>query len=102
MQVTGTVGLALVAAGTATVVAAGLAALGARTAYHRLHLTSVMTSLGGPLLAAGLCLQHGAGLTRASIVLPVALLFVAGPVLSSAMGRMLAQQQGRGSSESPE
>lgn len=92
--------VAVLAAGTAVVAAAGLGALCARHAYHRLHFVTVMTSLGGPLIAAGLCLQHGSGLTRAAIVLPVAVLLLTGPVLTSAVGRLLAQREGRTSPES--
>lgn len=96
------VSLALLSAGTAVVAAGGVGALVARNAYHRLHFAAVMTSLGAPLVAAGLCLQQGAGLVRASIVLPVAVLFLTGPVLGSAVGRLLAQREGRISPESPE
>lgn len=98
----GEAGVALLTAGTVVVVAAALGAAVARHAYHRLHFAAVITSLGGPLMAAGLCLQHGAGLTRASIILPVAVLWFSGPALSSAVGRMLAQQEGRTSPESPQ
>lgn len=93
---------AFVAAGTAVVVAAAIAALVAREPLTRLHLSTPMTSLGGPLIATGLSIASGPGLTTASIVLPVGLLFLAGPILSSAVGRMLAQREGKAPAESPE
>ncbi|HVA75741.1 MAG TPA: monovalent cation/H(+) antiporter subunit G [Acidimicrobiales bacterium] len=96
------VGDALVAAGTAVIVAASLAALVARDSYTRLHLATPMTSLGGPLIAAGLSIANGPGLTTASIALPTGLLFIAGPMLSSAIARMLAQRDGKVPAESPE
>ena len=93
---------ALVAAGTAVTVAAAIAALLAREPFTRLHLATPMTSLGGPLIAAGLSVSNGLGLTMASIVFPIGLLFLAGPVLSSAIARMLAQRAGKVPAESPE
>ena len=93
---------AFVAAGTAVMVASALAALAAREPFVRLHLATPMTSLGGPLLATGLCIANGAGLTTASIALPTGLLFFAGPMLSAAIARMLAQREGKLSAESPE
>lgn len=87
--------VALVVAGTIVVVAAALAALAARGAYHRLHLLTPITSLGGPLIALGLAIRDGAGLTTASILFPVGLLFLASPVTSAATARMLAQREGR-------
>lgn len=84
------------------IVAASLAALVARDSYTRLHLATPMTSLGGPLIAAGLSIANGPGLTTASIALPTGLLFIAGPMLSSAIARMLAQRDGKVPAESPE
>lgn len=93
---------AFVAAGTAVIVAAAIAALVARDDFVRLHLATPMTSLGGPLIATGLCIANGVGLTTASIALPTGLLFLAGPMLSAAIARMLAQHAGKVPAESPE
>lgn len=93
---------AFVAAGTAVIVASALAALFARDPFVRLHLATPMTSLGGPLIAAGLCIANGVGLTTASIALPTGLLFLAGPMLSAAIARTLAQRRGEIPAESPE
>lgn len=94
MSVVYDVSVAVLASGTAAVVAAGIGAVVARDSLQRLHLAAVMTSLGGPLIGAGLCLQQGSGLTRASVLLPIGLLAISGPALSSAVGRMLAQRRG--------
>lgn len=93
---------AFVAAGTAVIVVAAIGALVARDDFVRLHLATPMTSLGGPLIATGLCISNGVGLTTASIALPTGLLFIAGPILSSAIARMLAQNRGKVPAESPE
>jgi multicomponent Na+:H+ antiporter subunit G len=93
---------ALVIAGTAVIVAASVAAVVAREPFTRLHLATPITSLGGPLIATGLSIANGPGLTTASIALPTGLLFLAGPILSSAIGRMLAQRAGDLPAESPE
>lgn len=94
--------VALVAAGTAVIVASCLGALMVKDVYHRLHLTTPVTSLGGPLVAIGLSVANGAGFTTASILLPTFLLFFAGPVLSAAIARSLAQRDGKISTEAPE
>jgi multisubunit Na+/H+ antiporter MnhG subunit len=92
----------LVSLGTGVIVAAALAALLARDVLHRVHLVTVITSLGGPLLAAGLSVQNGWGLTTASILLPTALLFLTGPALSAATVRLAASVDGRIEAETPQ
>lgn len=92
----------LVSTGTSIVVAAALAALLAPDRYARLHLVTPITSLGGPLIAVGLSVDHGAGLTTASILLPTALLFIAGPILSAAISRVAAQRDGRTDLKEPQ
>lgn len=94
--------VALVVAGTVVIVAASLGSLAARDSYHRLHFVAPITSLGGPLLAAGLAVRAGAGLTTASILFPTGLLLLIGPVTSSAVARMLAQIDGRVEAEEPD
>lgn len=92
----------LVGAGTVVVVAASLAALIARGPYGRLHLVGVVTAFGGPLIAIGLVVDNGAGLTAASILLPAGLLFFTGPILAAAISRLAAQRDGRTRSGNPE
>lgn len=95
-------GLVLVAAGTAVVLLAVLAAVAARDRYQRLHSATLVTSLGGPLLALGCCFLHRLGLETASILFPTGLLFLANPAMSTAVARMLAQNEGRVEQEQPE
>lgn len=97
-----TAALALVAAGTAVVALAALAAVAARDRYQRLHSATLVTSLGGPLVGLGCCLLHPLGLTTAAILFPIGLLFLVNPAMSAAVGRMLAQNEGRVDEEQPE
>lgn len=92
----------LVAAGTIVIVAACLGALVASDSLTRLHYATPITSFGGPLIAAGLCVANGVGLTTASIALPVALLFFSAPILSAAIARTVAQREGKIEARSPE
>lgn len=95
--------LALVALGTVVTVASCLAAALMRASiYDRLHFVTPITSVGCPLVAVGLCVEQGWGLTAASYLLIAGLLFMAGPVLEAAVGRLLGQIDGRVPSSSPE
>lgn len=94
--------LVLVGLGTAVLVASCVGALFAKNTYHRLHFATPITSLGGPLIAIGFAVENGPNLTTASILLPTALIFLASPVLSSAIARTIAQNEGRVDSESPQ
>lgn len=96
------VAVILVVAGTIVIVAACLAALVAPDKYTRLHFATPITSFGGPLIAVGLSVDNGPSLTTASILLPAALLFFSGPILSAAIGRMMAQRDKRITPEPPE
>ena len=96
------IAVALVVLGTAVVVASALGALLARDVYHRLHFTTPITSLGGPLIAIGLSVDNGAGLTTASILFPTFLLFFSSPVLSAAIARTISQRDGHIHSEAPD
>lgn len=96
------IALALVALGTAVTVAACLAAAIMPTAFDRAHFITPVTSLGCPLVAVGLCVEQGWGLTAASLLLIAGLLFMAGPPLEAATGRLLGQVEGKIPSSSPE
>lgn len=96
------VSLALVALGTAVVVASSLGALAMRSSFDRIHFVTPITSLGCPLVAAGLGVAEGWGLTAASLILIAGLLFFAGPVLGAATGRRAGQFEGRVPSSSPD
>lgn len=97
------VALALVALGTALIVAAAVGAVAAGPdELTRVHFLSPITSLGAPIAGAGACVAQGWGLPSAEIVLALALLFVSGPVLSAATGRTIAQQDGLLAQTGPE
>lgn len=89
------VALALVSLGSAVMVAAALGSLAVRSdELTRVHFLTPVTSLGAPLVAAGVCVAEGWGLTSGQIVLIVGLLFATGPLMTAATGRVIAQQDG--------
>lgn len=96
-------GLALVAAGCGVIV---LAAIGAAVmpgdVFNRLHFVAPVTSVGSPLVAIGLCVDNGQGFTIAEVLFIATLLFVSGPVLESATGRVAAQNRDLISEGQPE
>ncbi len=97
------IALSLVGLGTAVVV---LAVIGAVTIgpdlLKRLHYLTPITSLGVPLICAGLCVENGWGMTAGQIIVIGVLLLVTGPILGSATGKLIAEQEDRVRSESPE
>lgn len=88
------VGLALTAIGCAVIV---LAAVGAARmpgdVFNRLHFLAPVTSVGTPLVAIGLSIDNGQGFTIAEVLFIATLVFVSGPVLESATGRVAAQNR---------
>jgi multicomponent Na+:H+ antiporter subunit G len=95
--------LALVIVGTAITAAASISALAMRSSvFDRMHFLTPITSLGCPLIAVGLCVEQGWGLTAASYLLIAALLFFTGPFLEAAIGRLLGQIEGEVPESSPE
>jgi monovalent cation/proton antiporter MnhG/PhaG subunit len=96
-----TASVALVTAGTVVTVASAIGAFFAPDTFARLHFTTPITSLGGPLIAIGLAVENGPNLVTASILFPMFLLFVASPVMTSAIARMAAQRRGLIDSEDP-
>ncbi len=96
------IALSFVGLGVAVAIAAVMAALIASDAYYRLHFVTPITSVAGPLVAIGLCIEIGWGITAGTVVLVVGLLFVGGPVTAAATGRLLAQADGKVDSEAPE
>lgn len=89
-------------AGVLVTVAASVAMLLLRGALDRLHLITLATTLGVPLVGLGLALQNGWTMTTATIVLICALVTASGPVLTAATGRVAAQRAGLVEQESPE
>ncbi|MGH9086569.1 MAG: monovalent cation/H(+) antiporter subunit G [Acidimicrobiales bacterium] len=97
------VALALVALGTAVTAAAALGALAiGGDRLNRVHFLSPVTSVGGPLVCLGLSVQYGWGLSTGITLVVGVLLAGTGPVLTSAIGRLIAQHEGRIDSEPPE
>ena len=87
----------------AVVIASVVGALVVGTdSFNRLHFVTPITSVAGPLIAVGLCIQTGWGITAGTIILVVGLLFVAGPVTAAATGRLMAQARGEVDSEAPQ
>ena len=97
------VAISFVGLGVAVAIASAVGALAVGTdSYNRLHFVTSITSVAGPLVAVGLYIQSGWGITAGTIILIVGLLFVGGPVTSAATGRMMAQADGTVDSEAPE
>lgn len=96
------VALALVGLGTALMVASVVGAVLAGEALTRVHFLTPITSLGAPVAGAGVCVAEGWGITSGEIVLILFVLFISGPVLSAATGRLIAQQNGLLSEKGPE
>ena len=89
-------------AGIVVVLLCAAVAIRPRHTVDRLHLLAPMTSLGTPLVALGLALRNGWSLTSLQIVLTCLLVFVTGPAMSSAAGRVTAMQGGAIPRETPE
>lgn len=90
-----TAGWTLVTAGVVLVVAAAVLTVSAPGAFARLHLLTVVTSLGAPLVGLGVTALDGGGLAGGQTLLIVAVLALTGPVLGSAIARATAQREGR-------
>lgn len=95
-------GWALVTAGVLVVVAAACATVVAPGAFARLHLLTVVTSLGAPLTGLGVAALDGVGLAGGLTLVIVFVLALTGPVLGSAIGRAAAQREGRIRRDAPE
>jgi multicomponent Na+:H+ antiporter subunit G len=97
------IGLALTGAGTAVVALAVVSAVVVRgDVFNRLHLVTPVTSVGGPLIAVGLCIDSGQPWVMAEVLFITLMLFFSGPVLESATGRVAAQRRGLVDEEQPE
>jgi multicomponent Na+:H+ antiporter subunit G len=83
----------LVFAGVGVVVLSAAGLLRARALLTRLHLLSPATTLGAPLIGAGLVLVNGWHLGSGAIVATVVLLVVTGPVTQAATARLEAARR---------
>jgi multisubunit Na+/H+ antiporter MnhG subunit len=97
-----TVGAVLAVAGVAVCVVATAGALVPRDLLDRLHFLAPVTSVGVPLIGAGVAVGTGWHLTTLLVVVTVLVVAVAGPGLASATGRAEAEQRGLIRAESPE
>jgi len=88
------VALVLLVAGCAVLLLSALALWRLPGPFARVHALSPATSLGAPLVALGLAVDTGPGRAAVKLLVIAALLMAAGPVTSSAIGRVLAQQHG--------
>jgi multicomponent Na+:H+ antiporter subunit G len=70
--------------------------------FDRMHFVTPVTSVACPLVAIGLCVEEGWGLTAALLLFIAGLLFVVGPVLEAAMGRLVGQIEEKIPPSSPE
>jgi len=96
------VGLALVVAGTVVIALSAVGSLVVRgDVFTRLHFVTPVTSLGAPLVCAGLCVESRQPWVIAELLVIAALLFVSGPVLESSAARAAAQDRGIESEEQP-
>ncbi|MEU4672363.1 monovalent cation/H(+) antiporter subunit G [Amycolatopsis sp. NPDC023774] len=91
----------LVFAGVGVVLLSAAGVVRARDLFTRLHLLSPVTTLGAPLIGAGLVLANGWHLGSGAIVAVVVLLAVTGPVLQSATARVEARRRGLTDEELP-
>lgn len=92
---------------TAGVVVAVLASIGALVSgtnqFNRLHFVTPITSLAAPLVAVGLGIENGWGLTTGEILLVVGMLFFSAPMMGAATGRLMAERAGKiDSKDTPE
>ncbi|WP_409179587.1 cation:proton antiporter [Amycolatopsis sp. VS8301801F10] len=84
----------LVFAGVFVVLASAAGLLRAKDLLTRLHLLTPATTLGAPLVGAGLVLVNGVHLGSGAILATVVLLAVTGPILQSATARLEARHRG--------
>jgi multisubunit Na+/H+ antiporter MnhG subunit len=94
------IGLALVVAGTVVIAIAAVGSLAVRgDVFTRLHFVAPVTSVGGPLVCAGLCVESRQPWVIAELIVITVLLFASGPVLEASAARAAAQDRGLESEE---
>lgn len=101
---TGPVDLAawcLVFAGIGAMALSAVAAAALPGVFDRLHLLSVATSVGSPLVGLGLILHRGWGEAAAMVALITVLVVLSAPALSAATARLTAQYAGVVDEDSP-
>jgi multisubunit Na+/H+ antiporter MnhG subunit len=97
-----TIALVLAGMGTGVIALAGVgAAVVAGDVFTRLHFVTPVTSIGAPLVGAGLCVESRQPWVITEVVVIVVLLFLSGPVLESSAARAAAQARGIEGEEQP-
>ncbi|MBO0866017.1 MAG: monovalent cation/H(+) antiporter subunit G [Mycobacterium sp.] len=84
----------LVFAGVAVMVTSALGAAAQPRVFDRLHLLTVTTSLGVPLIGVGLVISQGWSESSAMIAVTIVFILVSSPVISAATARLTEQQGG--------
>ncbi|WP_019925455.1 monovalent cation/H(+) antiporter subunit G [Nocardia sp. BMG111209] len=84
---------ALAGLSTASAVVAALGALRPRDPYSRMHYTTIVSSLSGPLLALATVASCGFGATAATVVATVLALAFTNPVLTTAIAELCARDR---------
>ena len=96
------IALVFVVAGTAVIALAALGAVVVRgDVFTRLHFVTPVTSLGGPLVCIGLCIESRQPWVIAELIVITVLLFISGPVLEASAGRAAAQDRSVETEEQP-
>lgn len=86
---------ALLVLGTLAATGASMAALRPLSVYARLHYSSIISSVTGPVIALAVLIAEGPGLTTVTVAVTLLLLALTAPVLSAAIGRLNARTDGR-------
>lgn len=84
----------VVLAGVVVTVFCSLAAVALPTVFERLHLLTVTTSVGTPLITLGLAISTGWTAVSATIGVIAAVVVVTSPAMSAATARLAAQREG--------
>ncbi|MCC9305775.1 monovalent cation/H(+) antiporter subunit G [Kitasatospora sp. RB6PN24] len=87
------IALALLTAGTAALVLAGLAVLRLPPPFLRLHALSLASTLGAPLVVLALAVQTGPGRGAVKLLVIGSLLAVGGTVTTMAVGRTTVRRE---------
>lgn len=91
-----------VVVGAVVAIVASVGALLAREPLDRLHFVTPVTSLATPIVALGLALREGVTLAAALIGVTALVVALTGPVLSAAVGRVLARDDQLVTTEEPQ
>ncbi len=93
MTIRHTCALGLLAVGVAALLLSALALVVLPGPFGRLHALAPATSLGAPLITLSLAVQTGPGRAAVKLLVIGALIALAGPVTTMAIGRATARQQ---------